>query len=161
MQEEWKDIVGYEGVYSISSLGKVISHSRLDITGKRLLKEKERKAHLKDGYIDLRDTEGKTTRYVFVDLVYLTFIGDIGDDEYVILINDNNGYRVDNLQIIKGQRYKKFPVFQMLGDTIIAQYPSIMDACESMKGRDSGALISACCRGLYKSAYGYQWKYAE
>lgn len=30
--EEWRDVVGYEGIYKVSNFGRIISTERLEIT---------------------------------------------------------------------------------------------------------------------------------
>lgn len=54
MNEEWRDIEGYEGVYQISNLGRVKSLDRMvghNKGGKKLIRGKLKRAHIaKNGY---------------------------------------------------------------------------------------------------------------
>lgn len=50
MTEEWRDIKGYEGLYQVSSFGRVRSLDRLSITSKKRQKLKGRYMKLSPGY---------------------------------------------------------------------------------------------------------------
>ena len=56
-------------------------------------------------------------------------------------------------------------VYQLLRDkTIIAEFPSAIAARRSISGNSNcrtDEIISACCKGKRKSAYGYFWCYVE
>lgn len=98
MIEVWKDIVGYEGLYQVSNLGRVkscekmISHFR---GGLRKLKEKERKLVFdSDGYlvVDLyKNGKGKMNKVH--RLVALAFIQNTENKKCV---NHKNGIKSDN-----------------------------------------------------------------
>ena len=47
-----------------------------------------------------------------------------------------------------------------LNDHIIKEFPSLMAAARSLD-KDCCTLISRCCKGKIKTAYGYVWKYKE
>lgn len=57
MEEVWKDIEGYEGLYQVSNLGRVKSLERIVCQGKqgqRIIPEKIRKSkHTADGYLEM------------------------------------------------------------------------------------------------------------
>lgn len=56
--------------------------------------------------------------------------------------------------------HNKKPVLQYTKDgLLIASYPSTMEV-QRQTGFDNG-YISSCCRGKYKSAYNYIWKWAD
>ena len=46
-----------------------------------------------------------------------------------------------------------------LNDNLVKEYPSAHQV-ERETGFDNGYII-ACCKGKYKTAYGYKWKYKE
>lgn len=48
--EEWRDIVGYEGIYQVSNIGRVKSLERVRCHGKKY-KEKIKCGHLINGYV--------------------------------------------------------------------------------------------------------------
>lgn len=98
MQEIWKDILGYEGLYQVSNLGRIKSCQKIVLHpkgGSKLLKEKIRKlVPDKDGYlvIDLyKNGVGKI--YKVHRLVGLAFIQN---DESKKIINHKNGIKNDN-----------------------------------------------------------------
>lgn len=54
--EEWRDVVGYEGLYQVSNLGRVKSLWKFDSKGR------------KKGVVILRQSIGKTNKYCLVNL---------------------------------------------------------------------------------------------
>nr|DAQ31530.1 MAG TPA: homing endonuclease [Caudoviricetes sp.] len=94
MQEIWKDIPGYEGLYRVSNKGRVKSLERYSYKGNRSvqkLKTKILKAGVrKDNYLTvvLRKC-GKSTSYLVHRLVAITFI-DNPYDYNVINHKDEN-----------------------------------------------------------------------
>ena len=48
-----------------------------------------------------------------------------------------------------------------LNGIYIKTYDSIKDACKDNNIKGDGCCISACCRGLQLTAYGYKWEYAD
>ena len=79
MNEIWKPILNYEGLYSVSDTGRVQSKARIS-TGNYHRCVSERKLKLdtdRDGYKRVRlSKNGKKTRYSVHRLVLLTFIGE-------------------------------------------------------------------------------------
>ena len=98
MIEVWKDIRGYEGLYQVSSLGKVKSCEKMIFHfrgGLRKLKEKERKLVFdSDGYlvVDLYK-EGKGKMNKVHRLVATAFIENTQNKKCV---NHKNGIKSDN-----------------------------------------------------------------
>ena len=97
MEEIWKDIKGYEGLYQISSLGRVKSLSRKISNEKRtyLSKEKILKIHLrKDGYCRIGLTKNKKQQQFLVHrLVSHAFIPN---PENKPCINHKDGDKENN-----------------------------------------------------------------
>ena len=75
MEEVWKDIVGYEGLYEISSIGRVKSVDRISPQGHHL-PERIRKPYIdKDGYPKVNlCKEGKVIHYPVHRLVAIAFV---------------------------------------------------------------------------------------
>ena len=81
MQEIWKDIVGYEGLYQISNKGRVKSLERYSYKGNRSiqkLKARILKAGIrKDNYLTVvLRKDGKSTSYLVHRLVAHAFISN-------------------------------------------------------------------------------------
>ena len=93
--EEWKDIVGYEGLYQVSNLGNIKSFKRY-IEGKLLIPKSD-----KDGYkeIGIRDITGKRTFKRIHRLVAEAFIPNPNKYKF-INHKDNNptNNTVDNIE---------------------------------------------------------------
>ena len=85
--EIWRDIPGYEGIYSISNYGKVYSH----ISGRIRSDVKSG-----NGYraIQLSDSQHKKHRFYIHRLVSLTFLGPPRHPDYVV--NHKNLNKTDN-----------------------------------------------------------------
>lgn len=107
MQEIWKDIPSYEGIYQVSNLGNVKSLSRENYSGKgmKIMPDKLLKPYLDDhGYYMVKlfkNKYGKTFRVH--KLVAMAFLGHTpcGYKFVIDHINDNpKDNRVNNLQIV-------------------------------------------------------------
>lgn len=94
--EIWKDIPGYEGLYSISTLGRIKSYPRecWNGTGFFILKERVMKQQDNQrGYMQIVLNSGKNPKIFYVHrLVLLTFVGEPGD----LIVNHKNGIKNDN-----------------------------------------------------------------
>ena len=116
--EEWRDVVGYEGFYQVSSLGRVRSLSRYIFrTGRngelhsvyrsaRLLTPKSRGLYLA---IDLRDPSGMV-RYSIHRLVASAFCKGVVQDFVNHKDEDKHNNKADNLEWCTAsynQRYSK------------------------------------------------------
>lgn len=108
MQEIWKDIPNYEGIYQVSNFGNVKSLSRLMNKGKAIFvsKEKIMSKHInKDGYYCVtlkKDKKSRTNKNH--QLVAIAFLNHTPDGTLKLVvdhINDNRlDNRLENLQII-------------------------------------------------------------
>ena len=100
MGEEWRDIIGYEGLYMVSNLGRVKSLERYD-SGGRKIKEKVLTGTIdKKGYIIVDLTKNNKGKKLKVHrLVAEAFIPNPEDKPFIDHINtirDDN--RVENLR---------------------------------------------------------------
>ena len=93
--EEWRDIEGYEGLYQISSLGRVKSFPRPTTPG-GILKINKRK----DGYCSVMLCKnGKTKRFSVHRLVAQAFIPNPNNLPIIIHKDENHSKNiVDNLE---------------------------------------------------------------
>ena len=115
MQEFFKDVSGYEGIYQVSNLGRVKSLSRLMIKGKRRFKSKERilKGSVNThGYLTVglwKDGVAKKRRSVH-SLVAEAFLKHTPCGYKIVVdhINDlKTDNRVENLQLVS-QRFNSY-----------------------------------------------------
>lgn len=167
MKEEWKDIPGYEGLYQVSSYGKVKSNPRNGtIKNKRILKVyNDRYGYL---YCVL-SKKNKKKKYKVHRLVAKVFIPNLDNLPQVNHKDENKlNNCVDNLEwctpkynLHYGNRISK------LRKKVIAidkynnthKFISINEAGEALKVDKS--TISKCCKDKRKSAGGYKFKYGE
>lgn len=177
MQEIWKDVVGYEGLYKVSNLGNVISlNYRKTNKPKKLSYNVNHK-----GYLDVHLTKNRTSKHKIIHrLVALAFIPNPNNLPQINHIdgnkqnnNVNNLEWCDNSQNQKhayklGLKKKLFgidspkhtKIYQYdLNGNFIKTWNYIKEASETLNICQSN--ISLCCIGSYKSAGGYIWRYAN
>lgn len=162
--EEWKPVVGYEGLYEVSSMGRV-----KNVKTGRILKtwNNGSSAYTK---VEL-SRDGKAIAFLVHRLVAKAFIPNpenLSDVNHKDEVKTNNS--VDNLEWMshkdnsnygtRNERVSK-PVSQVDKKTgvIIAIYPSQKKAEEETGVKKSG--ISSVCRGIHKSAGGYYWSFVN
>ena len=160
--EEWRDVVGYEGRYQVSSMGRVKSF--------KWNKERFLKPSMdKDGYLLVTLCAGGKRKTLKVHrLVCEAFHGNPDNKPQVNHINeDKTDNRACNLEwctckqnVNHGSRNERVskPVGQYsLDGKLIKLWPSTMEA-ERQAGFNHGN-ISQVANGKYKQAYGCIWKY--
>ena len=158
-----KDIKGYEGLYAITSCGKVWSYRNkkfltpgVNNTGYlyvNLWKDNEKKNYLihrlvADAYIpntenlpEINHKDENKTNNCLQNLEWC-------DASY----NTNYGTRNE-----KVSNSRKKPILQYdLGGNFIREWPSATDV-----GREVQSNICNCLKGKLKSAYGFKWVYKE
>lgn len=169
--EVWKDIQGYEGLYQISNKGRVKNFK----TNRILTVHQQPNGY---SYITLHK-EGKPKTFRIHRLVAQAFIPNPNN---LPCINHKNEIktdnRVENLEFctnkynsnygtakeratkkrINGK--KSFEVLQFdLKGNFIKEWQSTMEVERATGFYNNN--ISKCCRGGYKQAYGYIWKYKK
>lgn len=182
MKEIWKDIIGYEGLYQVSNLGKVKSFPR---KGTHELKEhilKPGKNH--KGYLQVKLTKNCIGKTIPVHrLVAKIFIPNPNNLPQVDHIDDNKENNcVDNLQWItnsdnmakawktgvrtiektykrgKDNKISKSVIQYDLQGNFIKQWYCIKDIERELKFNNRN--ICACCKHKRPTAYGFKWEYA-
>lgn len=185
MEEIWKTIKGYEGIYEVSNLGRVRSLDRTyklingypqTIKG-RIMSQ----FNTKDGYKGIR-LRTRTDRKSFKvhRLVAQVFIPNPENYPFVNHKDeDKHNNHVDNLEwctpkynlnygtvierlSAKHHNHPKLskPVEQLtIEGVIIKTYPSIKEAARQLGLHAQN--IGQCCRGKYRHVGGYRWKYKE
>lgn len=164
--EIWKDINGYEWMYSVSNLGNVFSH----ISNKKLKYWK----HTCGYYIVDLYRDKKKQHYFIHRLVAIHFIENPLNKREVNHINgiktENN---ITNLEwctssenkihsyatwirtASRAKRKNLRQVLQVKNWIIINKYRCVNDATEYTWINN----ISACCLGKIKTAWWYKWEY--
>lgn len=188
MEEEWKDIQGYEGIYKISNCGRIKSLLRFNNMSKDntmrgyYRKEKILKpsANNSDYLYIFLCKNGKKTMKTIHRLVAETFIPNPNNYEQVNHIDGNKqNNRMDNLEwctrkhnmqeafrigLVKRPRGAKHPLSMRvnqydLSGNLIKEWGCLKEIERELNFGHSN--ISNCCKGRYKSAYGYIWKYVD
>jgi hypothetical protein len=183
VKEVWKNISGYEGLYEVSSLGRVRSlpHKVYNkLIGEYISKEKILKqGSLVRGYkgVGLYKNGKEKTQKVH-RLVAEAFIPnpnnypevnhkneDTSDNRVTNLewctskYNSNYGTRTQRIAQKNLNRNKSKRVLQLdLSGNLIHVWPS---ASETQRNGFSQGNVSACCRGERKTHKGYKWQYAK
>lgn len=169
--EEWKDVVGYEGSYKVSNYGRVksLNYSRTGIAN--ILKPKKQK----NGYLYVcLYNKGKIEYILIHRLVMKTFVPE--HDFYRNCINhkdenktnncvdnlewctnkENNNYGTRNKRASKSKS-KKICQYRKDG-LMVKEWDSLKEAEKHGFGHSH---ISDCCKGKRKSHKGFIWKYKE
>lgn len=176
MVEEWRDVIGYEGLYRVSNKGKVIS-----------TKSGKEKSILSDkrGYQRVALWKNCVGRKFRVHrLVCFSFLPNQNNEPYVNHKDgDPSNNNLENLEWIShGDNIKH--AYSALGKTgvnkgkfgiknhrskavlmiddegkVVHRYECVRDAARD-GGFDNGA-ISMCCNGKYKSHKGFVWEFAK
>lgn len=175
--EIWRDVIGYEGLYQVSNLGRVKS---LYYGKERIMRPQKRQhgylgvqLHGKGGHAERNFRTMSVHRLVAEAFIPnpdgLTEVNHRDEDktnnnaENLEWIShaDNTNYGTAQkrraAKQINGKRSR--PVRQYTMDGIfIAEYPSMAEACRR-EGFAQGNIHKAIC-GQYTHAYGYKWQYA-
>lgn len=183
MEEIWKDIEGYEGLYQVSNLGNVrsLNWRKIGKVKNLYLKKQNR------GYLHVELTKDGVRKAVTVHrLVATAFLPNPLNLPVINHIDENKeNNRVDNLEWCtsnhnmmcyyknhgwnvkepyngkrrNGKRlHLQIEQFSKDGELIAKWENSVQIKAE--KGWSDWS-ISECCRGNRKTAYGYIWRYAS
>ena len=149
-----KDIKNYEGLYAVTSCGKVWSYKN-----EKFLEPKVQR----DGYLFVSLwKDGKVKNYRIHRLVAEAYIPNPDNLPQVDHIdNDKTHNYLNNLQWITNRdncrKSKNKPILQYdLDGNFIREWNSATDV-----GREVQSHICQCLKGKYKTAYGYKWVYKE
>ena len=176
-KEIWRPVPGYEGIYEVSSLGRVKSLARKTNNqyGKKDLIMSPGWINNKKGYLFVwLCKDGRRTRYSVHRLVATVFIPNPLNLPFINHKDCNpQNNQVENLEwcdakynINYGERNKKTAkalsrkVYQYDKTTgeLLATYDSALDAEEKVPGVWAGN-IGKCCSGNLKSTGGFKWSH--
>ena len=173
--EIWKDIPEYEGLYQASNMGRIKSLERIDTRGHRV-KEKILKLKLTHkGYYTVALCKNSIKKKYFVHrLVWIAFNGQIPEGYEVNHINEvKSDNRLSNLNLMthkencnwgtrseRSTKKRSKVVLQFTLDNILVKEFLSTIQIERELGFSCGNIVN-CCKGRYKQAYGYIWRYKE
>lgn len=174
MTEIWAEIPGYEGLYSISNLGRIKSFhksKRQGCASECLLKN----TLANNGYCQVTLYKGQKRRKFLVHrLVAECFIPNPNNLPQINHKNENTtDNRADNLEWCDAAYNNAYGTARLRSiitkSKMVEQYlPSgqfiARYACASIAEYITGVsrkLIQQCCHGSIKTACGYVWHYAE
>ena len=176
MEEVWKDVVGFEGIYQVSNQGRVRSVDRVTNYGRRCrgkllsLAPGGRSGRYRS--VQMFDLDGKQTRRYVHQLVAWAFIGPPESGKQINHIDENpENNCVENLEYVTASENinygtrcardaakKSKPVLQTdEAGNVIRVYASATEA-QSATGIWR-THISACCLGKSETAGGYHWSF--
>ena len=162
MEEIWKNIKGYEGLYQVSNLGNIKNNQIIKKTYKR-----------KDGYLNVQlSKNGKVKTFLVHQLVAKSFIDNIDNLKEVNHKDENKENNcVSNLEWCdrsyninygtakeRGSKkhFKKVNQYNLCGD-LIKCWDSVTDASNNLKIKLPH--IVRVCRGYRKTTGGFIWRY--
>ena len=184
--EVWKDIVGYEGLYQVSNLGRVKSLKRKVYAGRnrmrwqyeRILSNNKTNGN---GYIVVSlNKESKSKNKYVHRLVAEAFLENPNNYKYINHKDQNTfNNNVNNLEFCTAQYNSTYrdahikrglkhrnnlvnskKVYQLdENENIIKEFPSMAEANRQLGTNHTS--IYACINGKQKHAFGYKWKYAD
>lgn len=168
IEENWKDIKGYEGFYQISNLGNVRSLPRNGTINKsRILKPNNVKNYLQ---VSLQK-HGETKYQKVHRLVADTFIPNPNNYPQVNHIDGNKHNNcVDNLEWVTSSENQLHSYYTLKNNIKpVLQYDRngnfIKEWINPAKAGDTLKIIRQniydCCNGKRKTAGNYIWKYKE
>lgn len=190
MNEVWKDVVGYEGLYQVSNCGGI----RIVRVGSPYYMKLMSCLKSNKGYytVMMSDRNGKKKRRSVHRMVAEAFIENPNNYPQVNHKDeDKTNNRVDNLEWCSAQYntkyyYDRHPeksigatrvnakgcphphtgkrmslrVLQMtLDGEIICEWDNSRSVFRETGMSDWS--VSQCCRGVWKTAYGFKWRYAD
>ena len=162
MEEIWKDVPGFEGIYEVSTLGQIKSKPRKGTAGGILRGHTDKKGYVN---VTLRKDSAQSTHKLH-RLVALTFLPNPQELPEVNHKDENkqNNY-VDNLEWCTTAYNHEYGTRTLrCGKPVVCvetgkEYPGARWAANEL-GLDPST-ITKCCRKPTYTCGGYHWKYKE
>ena len=180
MNEQWKPVKGYEGIYEVSNLGRVRSLPRpktsRNASGDFTFTTKPkilRTFTQRGGYQRVSFGKGKNKKAFMVHrLVGMAFVPGYREGLFINHKDENpRNNRADNLEwvttsenniygnhVTNCRRHRAVEQLTLDGQ-FIQRFDGIKEAAEATGCRATS--IQSCCIGRYKSSCGYRWRYAQ
>jgi hypothetical protein len=173
MSETWKDVVGFEGLYQVSSLGNVRSLNWRRTGKAKLMSHRKHN----QGYVTvLLSKNGKQYSKTIHRLVAFHFVPGYANELEVNHIDRNRENNcADNLEWCSHKnnvlhsrgcmgrkmgeptKDKRVVVQKDICGTVVKVWSSTIEAKHALGVSDWS--IKQCCRGNQKTAYGFLWEY--
>ena len=166
--EEWKDIKGYEGLYQVSTLGRVRSLPRKNGRGQQLKGKYLKPLKHKDGYLMVILSKGGVRSHKLIHrLVAQAFIDNSCNYEIVNHKDeDKMNNQVSNLEFctIKynvnyGTRNQR-AIDSRKKKVMCVETGEVFDSLKSVEEFTRVAGVSDVLRGKQKTSGGFHWRYA-
>lgn len=181
MDEVWKDVAGFEGLYQVSNMGRVrsvdryVPHKRF---GQKFCKGHMMATHVTNsGYLSVNLCRGnKYTSYDVHRLVAIAFLGVHAVDGLEVnhIDEDKRNNKVDNLEWVtksqnnrhgtkaerQAEKVRKVVLQYDVEGNFLKEWSSATEAEQAISGKFTGA-ISHCCKGKSKTAFGFVWRFKE
>lgn len=187
MKEVWRDVVGYEGYYMVSNLGRVMGIKKFPNMPDNRIAKGSISMHGYH-YVHLRKDTVSKNKKVHI-MVAQAFIPNPHGKPH---INHKDGNKlnnsVDNLewctptennrhalrtglrkidldslakgQAISAEKCKRKVVQLSLDGENLREYDSIKEAAKSVGSKSTANIINVC-KGKGKTSFGYKWMYKE
>lgn len=168
--EIWKPIIGYEGLYEVSSWGRIKSLNYMHTHRAFIMPLQKRK----DGYIQINlSKNGKAKRYYVHRLLMTAFSPE--KSKIYKEVNHKNEIKSDNrLENLEwcdksynvnfgtrndraSKKLSKTILQYSLNGELIAEHKSSYEIERKLGFNRSN--ISSCCHGRQLTSYGYKWVY--
>ena len=162
MTEQWKDVVGYEGLYEISNMGRC-----RNIKFNRPLKENQSFKYPR--FVLSKD--GISKSICVHRIVAKAFIPNPDNFETVNHIDENHLHNyIENLEWCSARDNTRKHFYPGLSENelgLVAQYDFKGTLINTFKTLEQASkqfnkkhnLICMCCNGIRKTAYGFKWGY--
>ena len=173
--EIWEDVRGYEGLYKVSTMGRVKSLNYNHTGKERILRPvKTKKGYLRIGL----HKNGKTTYYFIHRLVAEAFLKPNDDPEHKTQVNHIREFEKDfnhygNLSWVtpkeninygtciqrRVEKQSKAVYQYTLNGQLVKKWSSANEI--ERQTRYSQGHICNCCNGKRKNVYGFKWSYEK
>ena len=180
MSEIWKDVIGLEGIFQVSNMGRIRSldkYANVCGGGKRLVKGRILKlTKLQNGYYEAQfHHKGERIIYLLHRLVAIHFIDnplnlpEVNHKDENPQNNNvenfewctskyNANYGTRNICMMENREFVSVIQLDINGN-MIKQWNKMTDACKET-GADISSMIRVC-KGKQDTCVGYKWKYAD